>query len=191
MINGLPKKLSEAIVYLSGSIDNASDLGKGWRNDFIRQTEHLNMQVINPCNKPASSVHEVNGDVRAVNTIRQAGRWGELQDFVKKFRREDLRFTDAADFLVVYIDPAIPSWGTPDEIYTAERQKKPIFAIVKGGIAKLPTWLFGVFRLNEVFSTLEECIEHLNQIDRGEIEMDRRWVLFRKELRKQSGCKEE
>jgi hypothetical protein len=182
----MPGKLKEAIVYLSGSIDNAKDLGKGWRNQFIEQSRHLSMQIINPCNKPSSSVHEVIGDVRTVTKMRQEKDWVVLQKFVKQFRREDLRFTDVSDFLVVYIDPEIPSWGTPDEIYTAERQKKPCIAIVKGGIEKLPTWLFGVFRLDEVFSSIEECVHYLNQIDSGEIEMDRRWVLFRKQLREQS-----
>jgi len=179
-------KLDEAIVYLSGAIDRAKDFGKGWRNEFINKASHLGMQIIDPCNKPASFVHEVRGDVRTVTAMRENKQWEELQQFVKQFRREDLRFTDVSDFLVVYIDPDIPSYGTLDELFTAEDQKKPCLCIVNGGIEKLPTWLFGVFRLEEVFSSVEECISHLNKIDSGEIEMDRRWVIFRKELRNQS-----
>lgn len=179
-------KLDEAIVYLSGPIDKAKDLGRGWRKDFISKVPHLGMQIIDPCNKPASFVHEVKGDVRTVTAMRDKKQWVELQQFVKKFRREDLRFTDVSDFLVVYIDPDVPSYGTLDELFTAEDQKKPCFCVVKGGIDKLPTWLFGVFRLEEVFATVDECIEHLNKIDSGEIEMDRRWVLFRRQLREQS-----
>jgi hypothetical protein len=178
-------KLAKSIVYLSGPIDNAKDFGKGWRENFIDNTKHLNMSIINPCNKPASCVHEVTGDVRTVSKIRESENWKEMQDFVKQFRREDLRFTDVSDFLVAYIDADIPSWGTPDEIYTAERQKKPILAIVNGGIKRLPTWLFGVFRIDEIFSTVEECINHLNKIDSGEIKMDRRWVLFRQQMKDQ------
>jgi hypothetical protein len=180
-------KLKEAICYLSGPIDKAKDLGKGWRIEFIEKAGHLGMKIIDPCNKPASFVHEVTGDVRTVSKMREEGKWEELQKFVKKFRREDLRFTDVSDFLVVYIDPDVPSYGTLDELFTAEDQKKPLLCIVKGGISCLPTWLFGVFRLEEVFSTVDECIEHLNKVDSGKIniEEDRRWVLFRKELRRQ------
>jgi hypothetical protein len=180
------KNLSESICYLSGAIDRAPDLGKGWRNEFITKTLHLNMQVIDPCNKPASCVHEVTGDVRTVSTMREKGEWHELQRFVKQFRREDLRFTDVSDFLVVYIDPNVPSYGTLDELFTAEDQKKPCLCIVKGGLAALPTWLFGVFNLDEVFATIDECVSYLNKIDSGEIKMDRRWVVFRKQLREQS-----
>ena len=43
-------KLKEAIVYLSGPIDKAADLGKGWREEFIKKARHLKMQVIDPCN---------------------------------------------------------------------------------------------------------------------------------------------
>ena len=179
-------KLKEAIVYLSGPIDKAADLGKGWREEFIKKAKHLKMQIIDPCNKPASFVHEVKGDVRTVTVLRNSKKWEELQAFVKQFRREDLRFTDASDFLVVYIDPDVPSYGTLDELFTAEDQKKPCFCIVKGGISCLPTWLFGVFRLEEVFSSVDECIEHLNKINQGKVDMDRRWVLFRKQLREQS-----
>jgi hypothetical protein len=179
-------KLSEAIVYLSGPIDAAKDLGRGWRDEFISKTSHLNMHIINPCNKPASSVHEVRGDVRTVTKMREAKDWVSLKAFVKKFRREDLRFTDASDFLVVYIDPDVSSWGTPDEVFTAEKQKKPLLCICKGGIERLPTWCFDVFNLNEIFATVDECIAHIDGIDSGAIEMDRRWVLFRKELRLQT-----
>ena len=106
------KLLSESIVYLSGPIDKAKDLGRGWRKDFISKASHLEMQIIDPCNKPASFVHEVKGDVRTVTVMRNNKQWEELQQFVKQFRREDLRFTDVSDFLVVYIDPDVPSYGT-------------------------------------------------------------------------------
>lgn len=180
-------KLKEAICYLSGAIDKAHDLGKGWRKEFIQKTNHIGMQIIDPCQKPASFVHEVNGDVRTVSVMREQKNWIELQKFVKKFRREDLRFTDVSDFLVVYIDPEVPSYGTLDELFTAEDQQKPCLCICKGGIENLPTWLFGVFKLNEVFSSVDECVEYLNKINSGDIniEDDRRWVLFRKELRNQ------
>lgn len=184
--NNMQRKLNDSMCYLSGAIDRAVDLGKGWRKDFIKKASHLGMQIIDPCNKPASFVHEVKGDVRSVNVLRENKQWAELQQFVKKFRREDLRFTDVSDFIIVYIDPDIPSYGTLDELFTAEDQQKPCLCIIKGGIEKLPTWLFGVFRLEEVFATVDECIEHLNKIDSGEIEMDRRWVIFRKQLRAQS-----
>ncbi len=177
-------KLKDAIVYLSGAIDQAKDLGRGWREEFKAKSSRLKMRIIDPCNKPSSFVHEVKGDIRTVSKLREEKNWIELQKFVKKFRREDLRFTDVSDFLIVHIDPLVPSYGTLDELYTAEDQKKPCLCIIEGGKEKLPTWLFGVFRLEEIFSSIDECIDYLSKIDSGQIsiEEDRRWVLFRKEL---------
>jgi hypothetical protein len=181
------KKLNEAVVYLSGPIDRAKDLGRGWRQEFIGKSAHLNMQIIDPCNKPSSFVHEIHGDLRTTSVLRQERKWNELQNFVKKFRREDLRFTDISDFIIVYIDPEVPMFGTLDELYTAEDQKKPCLCIIKGGIECLPTWLFAVFKLEEIFADIDECINYLNKINDGSIniENDYRWVLCRKELRSQ------
>lgn len=171
--------LRNAVVYLSGPIDAAADLGVGWRQKFIEQSAHLDLDIIDPCNKPAGCAPEVEGSHRRADLLREQKRWTELQTFAKKLRREDLRFTDISDFVVVYINKKIFTCGTWDEVFLAERQKKPIFAIVEGGLDGLPTWCFGVFELHEVFSSVEECIAHLDKINSGEIPLDDRWVLIR------------
>lgn len=172
-------RLYGSVTYLSGAMDAAPDLGIGWREKFIKLTSHLNLDIINPCVKPPGCSVEIQNGHRVSTTLRENKDWQGMQKFVKKLRREDLRFTDISDFLIAYIDPEVPSYGTPDEIYTAERQKKPLFCIIKGGIEKLPVWLFGVFELNEIFSTVEECVAHLEKINNGEIPLDDRWVLIR------------
>lgn len=172
-------KLKDAVAYLSGPIDQATDLGIGWRQKFIEQAKSLDLDIIDPCNKPSGCAPEVKDGHRLADVLRSEKDWTNLQIFAKKLRREDLRFTDICDFVVVYINKAIYTVGTWDEVFVAERQKKPIFAIVEGGLAGLPTWLFGVFELNEVFSSVEECVAHLQKLNNGEIELDDRWVLIR------------
>lgn len=172
-------KLKKAVAYLSGAMDAAPDLGMGWRDKFTQLSAHLGIVIINPCRKPPGCTVEVRNGHRVASTLRESKDWVGMQKFVNRLRREDLRYTDISDMLVVYIDPDVPSYGTPDEIYTAERQKKPLFCIIKGGIERLPVWLFGVFELHEIFSTVEECVSHLEKIDSGEIPLDARWVLIR------------
>jgi len=175
--------LNEAIVYLAGPIECVKDFGVGWRDDFIMKSDHLNLDIINPCNKPSNCTAEVGrSGERTVDRLRRQRKWSELQRFVKGFRREDLRFTDLADFLILYINPSIHMCGSYDEAFNAERQKKPLFAICEGGIEKLPTWLFGVFSTNEVFDNVDQCIAHLEKLNDGRIELDDRWVLIRKYL---------
>lgn len=175
--------LKDARLYLSGPMDKANDHGISWRRDFIERSKFLNMAIMDPTNKPMPLASEVGEEKQAIVGYRERGEWDKLCKFVKQFRRSDLRMTDLADILVVYIDPDIPSWGTPDEVFTAERQKKPLLCIVKGGKKALPTWCFAVFEMNEVFETVDECIEYLTRIDCGEIAIDDRWVLIGKYLK--------
>lgn len=178
--------LKNAICYLSGPIEKAHDLGLGWRKEFIEKAKNLNLVIIDPCNKPTSFTHEIKGEMVTVNSLRKERRWTELTDYVKRFRREDLRFVDISDFLIVYIDPDVPSFGTLDELFTAEDQKKPLFCICVGGIDKLPSWLFAVFKLNEIFENIDQCIAYLNEINQKEsLQDDRRWVLCRDALKVQ------
>lgn len=180
----MKSKLKNAICYLSGPIEKAKDLGVGWRNEFISKSKHLNLVVIDPCNKPTNFTHEIKGEHRTIDGLRKERKWEELVSYVKQFRREDLRFTDISDFLIVYIDPDVPSYGTLDELFTAEDQKKPLLCICKGGIDKLPAWLFAVFKLNEIFENIDGCIEYLNKINNNEtLSEDRRWVLCRDALK--------
>ena len=76
------------------------------------------------------------------------------------------------------MDRNIHMCGSYDEAYTAERQRKPIFCIVEGGIDKLPTWLFGVFKLEHIFSSVEECLQHLYKLAYSESELEDNWVLI-------------
>lgn len=171
-------RLKYSRVYLSGPMDKAADHGVGWRKRFIEQTKHLGLGIIDPTNKPIPCTSELGNERETMLILREQGRWAELRDFVKRFRREDLRFTDIADFLVVGIDPNIHTVGTYDEVFTAERQKKPLLCIIEGGKKVLPFWNFAVFRPNEIFESVEECVGYLDGIDNGSIPIDDRWVLI-------------
>jgi hypothetical protein len=113
-----------------------------------------------------------------------------LKKYVHAYRRFDLRFVDISDFLIAAIDPGIPQWGTSNEVYEAERQHKPIFFIVEGGLSVLPRWLFDLVDLNDeqsgtrcnVFQTVEEVVEELVALDNGDLPMRDKWVLVRKHI---------
>jgi hypothetical protein len=170
--------LKSSRAYLSGAMDYAPDHGIGWRRKFIELTKHLEIGIIDPTNKPIPCTSELGPERQTMEILRSQGRWDELRSFVKRFRREDLRFCDIADFLVVGIDPTIHTVGTYDEVFTAERQKKPLLCIIEGGKKRLPYWDFAVFRTNEIFESVEECVGYLDGIDNGTIPLDDRWVLI-------------
>lgn len=170
--------LDNAVFYLSGPMEKSPDRGEGWRQEFIKKTEHLNLKLIDPTNKPNPDkrYHE---ERAILDQLKQNEMWDELTSFVKGFRKVDLRYTDLADAIIVYIDTDLYTVGTWDEVFTAERQRKPIFAIVKGGKKSMPAWLFAVIKHKEVFESVDECVNYIENINNGSVALDNRWLLIR------------
>ncbi len=180
-------KLDEATAYLSGSMEYAQDHGIAWRRNFINLSNEagLNIHYIDPTNKPGGKDVKMGEDKTFQQQLQDAGEFEELAKYVAHYRRYDMRFVDISDFLVASITPSIPQWGTADEIYLAESQHKPMFAIISGGLYKLPRWLFDVFDANYIFENEQQVIDRLVQLDQGNLELDDRWVLVRKHIRLQ------
>ena len=171
--------LSGSIIYLSGAIDNAKDDGVGWRRSMIESAKDLGIKWIDPTNKPAKFKPEIGTEKHLINRLKEEGDFEEIVRQVKRYRREDLRFVDISDSLIAYIDPDIHLAGTYDEIYLAERQCKPRFLIIKGGKKRCPNWLFGVFKVSDMFDSVDECIQRLRETDNGNYPVSREWVLIR------------
>ncbi len=181
-------KLDKSVVYLSGAMEFVSDHGVGWRRKFIQLINENNLKIdcIDPTNKPSGKDLNISEDKEIQVRLQDAGCWQELQEYVDTYRRYDLRFVDISDFIVAVIDPKVPQWGTSNEIYEAERQHKPIFFVIEGGMRKLPRWLFGVIDLPNnkglrcnVFETIEDVIHELKGLDSGLIPLNKEWVLVR------------
>lgn len=185
-------KLDGACGYLSGPMEFVADHGVEWRRKFaaLTKTAGLNIDLIDPTNKPGGEDIKIGENKSHQETLQREGRWQELVEYVNNYRHIDLRFVDISDFLVVVVDPRVPQWGTSNEVYFAEMQKKPMFFVCDGGLYNLPRWLFDVINLDDpikgtrlnVFQTVEEVVAELKLLDRGSIEMSRKWVLVRKYL---------
>ena len=82
------------------------------------------------------------------------------------------------DLYIIYIDLDSHLCGTYNELFEAENQQKPLFAIMKSPYTKkdFPGWLVSIFREEEVFDSIDECVEHLKKINMGEVQMDKRWL---------------
>lgn len=187
-------KLDGAWAYLSGAMEFVADNGVGWRRKFISLAVEAGLDIvsIDPTNKPGDGP-QAGEDKEHQIRLQKEGRWAELQKYVGGYRRLDLRYVDLSDFLVAFIDPSVPQWGTADEIYFAESQHKPMFFIIEGGLARLPRWLFDVIDIEDektgrrcnVFETVEDVIDELVFYDNGLTPMSDDWVLIRKHIEKE------
>ena len=192
--------LDGAWGYLSGPMEYVADHGVEWRRKFTRLVYEASLDValIDPTDKPGGQDIKMGEDKSTQVELQVNGRFRELQQYVNRYRRFDLRFTDHCDFLVVVVDPSVPQWGTSNEVYMGEDQHKPAFFICEGGLYNLPRWLFDVIEeiteddpekaLNEsnVYLTVEDVVNELSLLDTGVKPLSKEWVLVRRDIERRA-----
>ena len=95
---------------------------------------------------------------------------------MKEIRCVDLRLIDKSDFLIVNLDLDVHPCGSYEEIFTANRAKKPILICIKQGKKHIPDWLFGTIPHQMFFCNWNDLKNYLNHIDCDEfIESHKRW----------------
>jgi hypothetical protein len=98
---------------------------------------------------------------------------------MKVIRRVDLRLVDISDFLIVNLNLDIHPCGTYEEIFTANRCKKPILIHMEQGKNNAPDWIFGTVPHQMIFSRWDDLKSYLIHINKDEnIESYKRWQFF-------------
>lgn len=175
--------LNKTRAYLIGHMQYMD--GSSWRTTVQTELSKMGVVVFNPYNHPfINSSVENNDTKKKMETLIKDKKFDEVSTAMKKIRAEDLRCVDICDFCFVYIDPTYPTVGSWEEIFWANRMKKPIFFCIKGGIEKLPLWMFGVIPHKYIYENIYDALNMLIQINDGEKEIDSdRWRLLREEFR--------
>ena len=98
---------------------------------------------------------------------------------MKNIRAVDLRLVDISDFVIVNLDLNVHPCGTLEEIFWANRQKKPIIIHMVQGKQQTPDWLFGTIPHQMIFSNWDEIKSYLSYINLSEnIDNHKRWYFF-------------
>lgn len=177
--------LDGALTYLCGPIDNAPDDGVGWRQRIKKgiKDKNIDLSVLDPTEKFGDLVSESKEEKELHFKLKKEEKYDELTKYMKKIVRHDLRQVDLCDFLIAKIDINIHACGSYHEMILADIQHKPILLVVEGGKQNTPSWLFGILDHNLFFDTEEQLIDFLDKVNNGEIKLDDKWVLFRKEIK--------
>jgi nucleoside 2-deoxyribosyltransferase len=172
-------RLKNQRAYLAGAMDRVPDRGATWRDSITPFLEELGVVVFNPIRKPTEIGLE-DHDTHLVKTkLKEKLRYDELSAMMKTIRAVDLRLVDMSDFLVVNLDINTHPCGTLEEIFWANRQKKPIIIHLEQGKNNTPDWLFGTIPHQMIFSTWEEIKTYLSHINSDEnIDTHKRWYFF-------------
>lgn len=172
-------RLKNQRVYLAGAMDRVADRGNGWRDNITPFLENLGIVVFNPIKKPTVVGKEDAETHKYKTQLKQARKYDELSQLMKVIRSVDLRLVDISDFLIVNLDLDIHPCGTYEEIFWANRQKKPIIVHMVQGKQSAPDWLFGTIPHQMIFSSWQDVQSYLLNIDTlTEIETFNRWYFF-------------
>jgi len=172
-------KLNRQKVYLAGAVDRVPDRGVAWRDNITPFLESLNIEVFNPLKKPLEIGAETENAHFQKIKYKSEERYDEISNMMKIIRTTDLRLVDICNFLVVNLDLDVHPCGTYEEIFWANRQKKPILIHMEQGKKNAPDWLFGTIPHQMIFSNWNEIKEYLKKIDSGEeLKTYSRWYFF-------------
>ncbi len=175
----MKNRLNKSRCYLFGAVDRVLDGGHGWRNHITSFLQPLGVEVFNPLKKPTTAGIESIETVKYKNLLKKEKRYEELSSIMKAIRNVDLRMVDVCDFLIANIDLDHYAVGTYEEIFLANRQKKPIVIHIEQGKQNAPDWLFGAIPHELIFSDWEELelyILHIN--GSNSFENYNRWIFF-------------
>jgi nucleoside 2-deoxyribosyltransferase len=172
-------RLKNQRVYLAGAMDRVADRGSGWRDNITPFLESLGIIVFNPIKKPSTVGIEDEDTHKLKTQLKSEEKYDELSTVMKSIRSVDLRLVDISDFLIVNLDLDVHPCGTYEEIFLANRQKKPIIIHMVQGKQNAPDWLFGTIPHKMIFSSWEQIKSYLETINTSEkIDTYNRWYFF-------------
>ena len=159
--------------------------GRNWRNEVSSKLKPLNITCFDPYKKPfVKDVDEGEEARRDMDNWLKNGQFDLLSDKMKTVRSYDLNLVDRSDFIIAHLVPEVASWGSAEEIVTAVRMKKPIFISMEGGKKKTPLWMFGMIPHKYIYNTIDEVLDMIFLIDKGQRKIDSdRWRLLNEKYR--------
>ena len=152
-------------VYLAGAMDRVPDRGTTWRDNITPFLEDLNIVVFDPIKKPGNVGLENEETHKVKHKLKINRKYDQLSDIMKTIRSVDLRLVDISDFLIVHLDIDTHPCGTLEEIFLANRQKKPIIVHIEQGKSHCPDWLFGAMPHELFFDTWDQILRYLAKIN--------------------------
>ena len=153
-------------AYLSGPIDAAPNLGCAWRNEITPMLEGLHVRVFNPLKHVFYGTQDLDTVKRPkMDKLLKDGDYNSLREEMKDVNHWDLRSLDLSSFLIVNYDIETFMCGTHEEIFTANRQSKPVLLMVGDQKSQLPKWMYGRFPDQHMFESWDELSDYLARIN--------------------------
>lgn len=172
-------RLTNQRCYLAGAMDRVPDRGATWREEITPFLSGLGVSIFNPLKKPTNIGLEDATVAEYKKKLKRSGQYDQLAKLMRTIRSVDLRMVDISDFLIVNLDLKTHPCGTLEEIFWANRQKKPILIHMVQGKEQAPDWLFGTIPHDMIFNSWKEMQDYLYSIHTSGIDTHiDRWCFF-------------
>jgi len=161
-------------------MDRAKDAGEGWRKHTRKVNDHQGIVWLDPTRKPIDIGGEDAASRARRRKYKQKGCLRTAGQEMKPIRCVDLRMVDISDFIIVNLDMDVHACGTYEEIFLANRQKKPILIHVEQGRNAVPDWLLGTVPDEHIFDSWSGLYAYLDKVDSDPKWLDYygRWYFF-------------
>ena len=176
---GATNRLRYTRGYLCGAMDRVADGGEQWRISLQRELADLGIFWLDPTHKPIDIGIEDSQMREEIEKLKELAFFTEAAAPVKVIRAVDLRMVDISDFIVVNLDMDTHACGTYEELFLANRQKKPIIVRVEQGKRYAPNWLLATLPHEMIFSTWDQVKGYLRHVATdATIQHFNRWMFF-------------
>ncbi len=175
--------LNKTKTYLIGPMQFSD--GREWRNDITDFLTKMGVTVFDPYKKPFINAPNEDETIhQRMFKLMNSGEYDEVAEHFKSVRAFDLSMVDRSDFVICYLNPKVPTYGTVEELSIAIHIKRPVFVVVEGGKKNTPLWVMGMLPHKYIYDSFDDVKKVLTNIDSGVKSLDSdRWRLFRPELR--------
>ena len=159
--------------------------GEEWRKKVQKCLEKIGVVVFSPYEKPfLKDIDESETTRQFLLELMNKGKYGDVEKRMHEVRSYDLNLVDRADFIIAYINPKVPTFGSVEELVTAVRMKKPTFIAIEGKKSQCPLWILGMFPHKYIYDDIDGVLDMILKINSGEKEIDSdRWRLLKKKFR--------
>lgn len=170
-------------TYLIGPMQYGN--GRKWREDISGFLKGIGVIYFDPYKKPFINAPEEDENTHSrMFALMESGEYDEVSEYFKQVRSFDLSMVDRSDFIICYLNPKVPTYGTVEELATAVKMKRPVFLVVEGGKKNTPLWVMGMIPHKYIYDSFDDVKKVLTNIDSGVKTTDSdRWRLFIPELR--------
>ena len=166
-----------------GPMQHSTD-GREVRSSIAWDLAELGITMYDHYNKPFIDSVKEDEEVHAkIKTWLKEENYDAISER-RKIRTFDLKLIDISDFIIFHFTPDVLTCGSWEEFFWANRLKKPIFFINSKGKNTTPIWVFWTIPHKYIYSSVEDCIQRIKDIDSGAHPIDsERWKLLKTEYR--------